>query len=174
MHRLPYSKVSQMRGRFQFLALFAAATVAAMPAQAASISATTSIHVVKPVLLSKLQDLDFGTLTFAGFTGARTITLSQAGVVSCATDIVCTGTAKAARFNLQGTNKLTANVTVTGGNLSNGSDTIPFTPIAPATVYTPNSGAPGVDFAVGGSISVSGTLLGGVYTGTLNVTAEYP
>ena len=39
------------------------------PATAAQTTAVTNVKVVKPVLLSKLQDMDFGTLTFAGFTG---------------------------------------------------------------------------------------------------------
>ena len=34
-------------------------------------------------------------------------------------------------------------ITVTGGILSNGTDSIPFSPDAPTTVYLPNSGAPG-------------------------------
>lgn len=154
--------------------LVAAALAAlAMPATAASTTAVTTVNVVKPVSLSKLQDLDFGTLTFAGFTGTRTITISQSGVLSCAADIVCSGTAKPARFNVQGTNKLTAYIRVSGGNLSNGSETIAFTPIAPASLYLPNSGAPGIDFNIGGSIVIDPALVGGIYSGTMNVTADY-
>jgi spore coat protein U-like protein len=156
------------------LAALAALSSLATPAAAATIAATTSVNVVKPVQLSKLQDLDFGTLTFSGYTGTRTISINQAGTFACATNIVCSGTPKPARFNIQGTNKMTALVTVTGGALSNGIDSIPFTPDAPSSIYTPNSGAPGVDFNVGGSLSVSSTLVGGTYTGTINVTADYP
>lgn len=145
----------------------------ASPATAASTTAVTAVNVIKPASLSKLQDLDFGTLTFAGFTGTRTVTISQSGVLSCAAEIVCSGTARPARFNLQGTNKMTASITVTGGSLSNGIDSIPFTHSAPASIYLPNSGAPGIDFAIGGSITVSPTLAGGIYSGTMNVTAEY-
>jgi len=36
-----------------------------------------------------------------------------------------------------------------------------------------NSGAPGLDFDVGGSLTISPTLVGGVYSGTMTVTAEY-
>jgi hypothetical protein len=161
------------RFRLSF-ALLAALSSAATPAAAATVSASTSVNVVKPVQLSKLQDLDFGTLTFSSFTGTRTITISQAGVFTCATGIVCSGTTKQAKFNVQGTNKVTATITVTGGTLSNGTDSIPFTADAPTGVYLPNSGAPGVDFSVGGSITVSPTLIGGTYTGTINVTADNP
>ena len=159
--------------RFRFALAVLAASLPATPALAAQTTAVTTVNVVKPVQLAKLQDLDFGTLTFSGFTGTRTITISQAGGFNCAADIVCSGAPKPARFNVQGTAKLTAGIVVTGGTLSNGTDSIPFTPSAPTSVYIPNSGQPGVDFAVGGTITVAPALLGGTYSGTLNVTAEY-
>jgi hypothetical protein len=37
----------------------------------------------------------------------------------------------------------------------------------------PNSGAPGIDFAVGGTITLSAALVGGTYTGTMTVTSDY-
>jgi hypothetical protein len=160
--------------RFRFsLALLVALQAIATPAYAASITASTSVNVVKPVVLAKLQDLDFGTLLFSSFTGPRTIVLSRAGVVTCATNIVCSGATKAARFNVQGTNNKVVLITVTGGTLSNGTDSIPFTPDAPASVTLTSSGVPGNDFDVGGSISVSPSLIGGTYSGTLNVTTDY-
>lgn len=155
------------------LLALAAAFAIAGPASAANISAVTSVNVVKPVSLSKLQDMDFGTLTFAGFTGSRTIALSRLGAITCAADIVCSGVAKQARFNVQGTNKLTVLLTYSGGVLSNGIDSIPFTANGPASVTLVNSGAPGSDFDVGGSLAISPALVGGVYTGTMTVTAEY-
>lgn len=157
-----------------FILLAAIATVAcAAPATAAQTSAVTAVNVIKPVSLTKVHDMDFGTLTFAGFTGTRTVTLSRLGVIGCAADIVCSGVAKQARFNLQGTKQLTILLSYSGGTLSNGTDSIPFTVNGPASMSLTNSGAPGTDFDVGGSLSVSPTLLGGVYTGTLTVTADY-
>lgn len=155
------------------LHLAAAAALIATPASAAQITAVTSVKVVKPVSITKLQDLDFGTLTFDTFTGTRTIALSRTGVRTCAADIVCSGPTLAAGFNLRGTNRLTVVITVGGGTLSNGVDSIPFTPDAPPTVTLTTSGIPGDDFYVGGSIAVSPTLVGGTYSGTLTVTAEY-
>lgn len=149
------------------------AALAPTPAGAASTTAATSVNVVKPVILSKLQDLDFGTLTFASFTGTRTVVLSRAGAVTCAADIVCSGTTKAARFNIQGTNNKVVLIGVTGGSLTNGTDTIPFTADAPQSVTLTSSGMPGSNFEVAGSISVAGTLLGGLYSGTINVTTDY-
>lgn len=156
------------------LSLAALATaLTATPAAAASIAAQTSVNVVKPASLLKLQDLDFGSLAFSSFTGPRTVVISAAGALTCAADIVCSGAPKAARFNLQGTNKQTVLITATGGTMSNGTDSIPFTPDAPFSTMLTNSGAPGVDFGLGGSISLSPGLVGGLYTGTMTVTAEY-
>jgi len=159
--------------RFAFFGALAITMVATAPASAASITAATGVNIVKPVSMTKLQDLDMGTLTFNSFTGSRTVVLSRAGLVTCATDIVCSGAPKAARFNVQGTNRLVVNIVVGGGTMGNGVDSIPFTPDAPQSITMINSGAPGLDFEVGGSITVSPTLVGGSYTGTLNVTAEY-
>lgn len=161
--------------RFSFPSLVAAALVTTpVAAEAANTTAAASVQVVKPVVLSKLQDLDFGTLSFAGFTGPRSIVLSRAGTVTCAADIVCSGATKAARFNVQGSNKVVVNISVSTGTLSNGTDSIPFTPDFPSTVTLTSSGIPGVDFEVGGTISVTSALVGGLYTGTINVTADNP
>ncbi len=162
-----------MRRLSLLLAALAATAAATNPASAATTTAVTTVNVVRPVSLSKLQDMDFGTLTFAGFTGTRTIVLSRAGAITCAADIVCSGVAKQARFNVQGTNKLTVLFTYSGGTLSNGIDSIPFTPDGQASIVMANSGAPGSNFDVGGSLEVSPTLIGGVYSGTMTVTAEY-
>ncbi len=150
-----------------------AATVLAIPANAAQTTAVTTVKVIRPVSLSKLQDMDFGTLSFAGFTGTRTITLSQAGTLTCAADIVCSGVPRQARFNVQGTNKMVILLTYTGGTLSNGVDSIPFTADGPASIMMTNSGAPGLNFDVGGTLTVDPTLIGGVYSGTMTVTADY-
>ena len=150
-----------------------ALAVAATPATAAQTTAATSVTIIKPVVLAKLQDLDFGTLTFASFAGTRTIVLSRAGAVTCATDIVCSGPTKLARFNVQGTNNKVVLISVTGGTLSNGTDNIPFTADAPASVTLTSSGVPGNNFDVGGSISVAGNLIGGLYSGTITVTTDY-
>jgi hypothetical protein len=147
--------------------------MSAVPAQAATITAVTTVNVAKPVQLIKLQDMDFGTVILSGFTGTRTVAISQAGVLTCGTNLVCSGPNKPARFNVQGFNKMTATIMVTGTTLSNGTDSIAFAPDAPASVYLPNSGAPGIDFAVGGTITLSAALAGGTYTGTMTVTSDY-
>jgi hypothetical protein len=154
-------------------ALLAAAATMATPAAAATVTATTTVNVAKPVQLMKLQDMDFGTVILSGFTSTRTVVINQAGTLTCGANLVCQGVPKPARFNIQGFNKMTATIAVTGGNLTNGTDTIPFTPDAPATIYLPNSGAPGIDFNVGGTITLTSALVGGTYTGTMTVTSDY-
>ena len=150
-----------------------AAVAAASPTSAASTTAGTTVNVVRPVSLKMLQDMDFGTLTFASFTGTRTIAVSRTGALTCTVDIVCSGVAKQARFNVQGSNKLVVLLSYSGGTLWNGADSIPFTANGPASITMTNSGAPGLDFDVGGSLTISPTLVGGVYSGTMTVTAEY-
>lgn len=147
--------------------------ILASPALAAQTTVVTAVNVVKPIALTKLQDMDFGTLTFSGFTGTRTIALSRLGVITCAADIVCSGVGKQARFNLSGVKQNTILITYSGGTLSNGTDSIPFTPNGQATMTLTNNGSPGSDFDVGGSLSIDSALVGGVYTGTMTVTADY-
>lgn len=168
-------KVSTMfHHRKLFAAAIGVAALAAAPASAATVTASASVNVVKPVQLTKLGDLNFGTVTFAGgSSGSATVTISQLGAVTCPAGATCTGTPAAARFNIQGTNKMTALLTVPSTTLSNGTDSMTFTPVAPTSIYLPNSGAPGIDFAVGGSISIGAANAGGTYSGSISVTADY-
>jgi Mat/Ecp fimbriae major subunit len=145
----------------------------AVPARAASTNATTGVAIVKPVALTKVRDLDFGTLSFTSFTGNRAVTLSRGGQFTCSANIVCSGVPKTARFNIQGSDKLVGLIRVAVSPLSNGLNTIALTPDAPLFVILIGSGAPGVDFDVGGTITIPPTASDGIYTGTLTVTADY-
>ena len=144
-----------------------------VPAHAAQVTGAAAIKVVKPLKLTKLQDLDFGTVTLSGAVGSQTISISQAGVVTCPASVVCAGTPTAARFNFQGSSRAVVNITVANISLSNGFDTIPFTANAPATVTLPNSGNTGIDIGVGGSVAIIDTVGGGLYSGTITITADY-
>ena len=68
---------------------------------------------------------------------------------------------------------MTVDIIVTGSTLSNGTDSIPFTARRAGQRLSAQFGRPGIDFAVGGTITLSSTLLGGTYTGTMTVTADY-
>jgi hypothetical protein len=153
--------------------LTAALLAAATPAHAAQITAVTSANIVKPVSLTKLQDMDFGTLLVENYAGTRTVTISRAGVVTCAADIACSGAPRQARFNVQGTNRLVVLISVASTGLVNGSDSIAFAPDAPSSVTLTSSGVPGNNFDVGGSLTVSGSIPAGLYSGTMTVTANY-
>jgi hypothetical protein len=72
---------------------------------------------------------------------------------------------------------MTINVASAASNLTNttsgGSETLSFTPDAPATVALGNSGAVGVNFTVGGAITIADTTVGGLYVGDIEVTVDY-
>jgi hypothetical protein len=142
-------------------------------ASAAQMTAAVTANVVKPVQLLKLQDMEFGTLLVPNYTGTRTVVLSRTGALTCGADIVCSGAPKQARFNVQGTNRMVVLISVSSAGLVNGTNTIPYAADAPTSITLTNSGAPGIDFDVGGTLTVSGTIPGGLYSGTLNVTADY-
>ncbi|MEO6582215.1 MAG: DUF4402 domain-containing protein [Sphingomicrobium sp.] len=161
----------------------AALALTATPALAAPVSpnqnATATARIVKPLTLSWVQNLNLGTvlLSGAGAWSGAVVSVSQAGALTCANpNVVCSGAVQAARYNVRGTNNqlvyITApNVTLTSAN--NPLDTLLMTVSNPGSVMLTNSGAPGVDFNLGGSITVSSTTGDGVYSGTFNVTVDY-
>jgi len=146
---------------------------AASPAGAAQITAATSAKVIKPVSLTKLQDMDFATLLVTNYAGSRNVVMSRAGALTCPAEITCSGAPKQARFNLQGTNNTLVLISITSAGLVNGGNAIPFTADAPTTITLTNSGAPGMDIDVGGTLTVDGSIPGGVYSGTMTITANY-
>jgi hypothetical protein len=153
------------------------AVVAAVPATAATVTAQVTAKVVKPLALTALQDMQFGSMLLGpgNWTGENVV-ISQAGVRTCPADVVCSGSALPARFNVTGTNNNTATVTVpnvTMVNLADSTKTLTLVPNAPASVAITNSGAPGYNFSVGGSIALSSTTADGDYAGTLTVTVDY-
>jgi hypothetical protein len=143
------------------------------PAQAAQITIQANANVVKALTFTSKQDLDFGTVMPAA-TGTTTVSISSAGAINCPAAATCTGAARPAIFNLQGTNKGVVRITVAASNLINSvnGSTISFTPVAPGTVTLTNSGAPGTDFNVGGSIAIPSTA-DGTYIGNIDVIADY-
>lgn len=164
-------------------AVVAALALTAAPALAAPVgpdrNATATARIVKPLVLTWEQDLDLGTILLSGagaWTGA-VVGVSQAGVLSCAnTNVTCSGAVQPARYNVAGTQGQVVNITAPNVTLVNQNDntqTLLMTVSSPGTVTLSNSGAPGNDFNLGGSISVSSTTLDGVYLGTFNVTVDY-
>ncbi len=160
--------------RWKLAALVLAGVVPFSNAYAAMTTIQANAKVVKSLTLTAKQNLDFGTITLSGTTGTYTVTVAQSGTLICPSGATCAGTARQAILNVQGSNAQVVRITVAGANLVNSANgsTIAFTPDAPATVTLTNSGSPGKDFNVGGSIAVPSTA-DGTYTGNVEVTVDY-
>lgn len=164
----------------------AALTLAATPAAAAptgpatgSRNATATARIVKPLVLTHVQDMNFGTILQSGagtWTGA-VVKVNLDGTLTCAsTNVVCSGTVATARYNVAGTNNQRVFITAPNFDITNANDGTKLTVTVDkglGYVDLTNSGAPGKDFDLGGSISVDSATTGGVYTGSFNVTVDY-
>lgn len=164
------------------LARFAAALVCLAPlgpsVHAATVTAAVIANGVKPLLLTKIQDFDLGSVTLGSGTWSNaTVSLSQAGVLSCANaNITCTGAATVASYNVQGSKQNTVQISVPNVTLVNQSDsrqTLTLVTSAPASLVLTNSGFPGSDFSIGGAVTLNSTTAAGTYVGTFNVTVDY-
>jgi hypothetical protein len=158
-------------------AAFTATGAAAAPVTATS-DATATARIIRPLQLTSTQNLDLGTIVLTG-AGAynATVAIDRDGAFDCdgnSGNVVCSGTPQEAVYNVTGTQG--QDVTIAAGDVtltgSNGG-TLTLTPDYAASVTLTNSGAPGLDFGVGGSITVADTTVDGVYTGTFAVTADY-
>lgn len=152
----------------------------ASPADAVSpaTQATATAKIYKPLTISSVQSLNFGTIVLTGATfSGEVVSINQAGALSCGSNpgvvLTCSGGAQAAQYKLVGTNNATVQITCPGFNLT-GPGTLAFTPNAPATVNLGAAGATtGFTFSIGGSITLASTTPDGVYSGTFQVTADY-
>ena len=161
----------------RFLVALAASQCAAT-AHAASVNVSVNATALKPLEITKLQDLDLGTITLGPGTWSNAVVaLSQLGVFVCLPiNITCSGATSVARYNVQGSNKGLVTISapnVTLVNQNDSSQRLTLVVDSPSAVLLPNSGQPGVNFSIGGSITVSSTTAGGTYVGTFNVTADY-
>lgn len=165
------------------LAAGVALALAATPAAAAPTSpnknATATARIVKPLTLTWVQDLNLGTILLSGaapWSGA-VVSIDRNGQFSCTNaNVTCSGTTQVARYNVTGTNNQTVNITAPNVVLTNANDatqTLTMTVDNPGSVVLPNSGNTGVNFNLGGSITVNSSTLDGVYSGTFNVTVDY-
>lgn len=166
-----------LRRRYIAVAAAAGAIAFATPASGASVNAQAKAKVVKPLTLRAVQDLDLGTLILGpGDWSGASVNLSPGGVLTCGANLTCSGATQPAIYNIAGSNGQTATIQapdVTLVNLSDPSKTLILAVDGPTSVTLTNSGTKGVDFPLGGSISVDSTTLGGEYLGTFEVTAEY-
>jgi hypothetical protein len=165
------------RKGFTAIVLAASALLAAAPARAAP-SVTVQASIVKPLILTWLQDLDLGSVALGpGTWSGATVAISRTGVFSCTNPtLTCTGATQAAAYNVSGTNNRTVFINAPNVTLVNQSDptqTLTLVVDSPGNVLLTNSGPPGTNFSLGGSITVNSTTAGGTYAGTFNVTVDY-
>ena len=161
-------------------ATVAALAVSATPALAvnASSNASARARIFQPLKLKSTQSLDLGIIVLSG-------TASYTSTVGIAKDctfnshgnsgnVTCSGAHQYAVYNLQRSNNQPVTVQSGTVTLADGNgNTIDLTPDHDAVVTLTNSGSPGTDFNVGGSIQVTDATVEGVYTGTFAVTADY-
>lgn len=158
-------------------AAFALATpAAAAPVGVSGVKPQAKARVIRPLTLSGVRDLDFGTIVLGAVdTGGEAVSVSTAGALTCGTGgLTCSGTPLTGRYNVTGTQGQVITVAATSSTLtgSNGG-TLTFVPALPANFSLPNSGAPGANFDVGGSITIFPTTVDGVYAGDMEVTVDY-
>lgn len=153
--------------------------IAALPQPAVAVTQNASVNasVIKPLTLTSLQNLDLGTITLGlGTWSGATVGISRTGAFSCDAKLVCTGAPQVARYNVTGTNKMVVLITAPNVTLVNQSDatqTLTLVVDKPASVALTSSGAPGNNFDLGGTISLSSTTTTGTYSGTFQVTVDY-
>jgi hypothetical protein len=164
---------------FRATALALGSAIAAQPAAAASSQdAAVNSKVVKPLTVSWVQDLDLGTITLApGSWSNASVGISRAGLFSCTDpNVTCTGATKVARYNITGSNNQTVRITAPNVTMTNQADstkTLVLVVDSPGSVLLTSSGAPGVNFSLGGTLNLSSTTAAGTYAGTFNVTVDY-
>ena len=159
-------------------AAFLLAIELARPAGAATNVVTVQAQLSKPVTLEWVQDLDLGSLTLGPGTWSNAkVSISRAGAFSCPTaNVTCTGATQVATYNVTGNNGQVIRITAPNVTLVNQSDptqTLTMVVDSPASVTLTNSGKPGVNFSIGGSITVNSTTASGTYSGTFDVTIDY-
>ena len=146
----------------------AVAALTATPALAATDQGVATANVVAPITITHTTGaaLDFGA--FAAASGQVSVT---AGGFGSSTGVVQLGTVSADSFDVAGDSGRTFSITLTGGTVSNGTDTMSFTTTAATTGTLSGLGA--ASFTVGGTLSVAGTESAGTYTGSYDATVEY-
>ena len=154
------------------------AMVGIAPVQAATNVVQVQATVAKPLTLAWIQDLDLGSIAIGPGTWSNaTVSISRAGVFSCANaNITCSGSSQVATYNVTGNNNDVVRINVPNVTLVNQSDptkTLTLIVDSPTSITLTNSGKPGSNFSIGGSITLNSSTVGGTYAGTFNVTINY-
>lgn len=160
------------------ISMLAATALPVADARAATVVAAVQAKPVKPLSLASVQSLDLGSIILGpGTWSGATIGISRAGVFTCgSSNVTCTGTASVATYSVSGSNNEVVRITAPNVTLTNQGDptkTLTLVVDSPGTVTLATGGKKGTDFSLGGSIALSSTTAGGLYSGTFNVTVDY-
>lgn len=156
------------------LAATAATGLFASPAMAQSVEPfTATATIVKPLELTKVSDLDFGTITMGSGLTSSDVVVTQSGAGStCGANLTCTAPTPGS-FTIAGVGLQGVDISYTApASLDDGAgNTVAFTADAPAsvTLLADGTGA----FGFGGTITVDAATVDGVYSATFDVTAAY-
>ena len=149
----------------------------AAPASAASVNAQAKAKVLKPLALIALQDLDLGTVILSpGTWSGATVALSRSGALACSAIVTCSGATQVAQYKITGSNNQVILINAPDVTMTNQADSTQILTLVvdgPGTITLPNSGNTGINFPLGGSITLDSTTAAGTYVGTFEVTAEY-
>jgi hypothetical protein len=162
----------------KYLVGAALAAAAAAPAAAASApnskDATAKALILIPLTLTKLQDLDFGTVVTSSSSG--TVTIPADGSTEIVTGGVTPTSAPAAPAQFAGAGSpnqqvnlfLAPPATIKDGN----GNSIPISMNLESTTITIDS-TRAFTVGVGGTVTIGANQPDGVYTGTFTVLAQY-
>jgi hypothetical protein len=149
----------------------------AAPASAQSTpttQATANATIRKPLIISRVSDLSFGNVLLGSGTFTANVTVAQNGTLTCPAPLTCSGSTAAATYNVSGNKSQQVNITAdTSLTLTSANGTLTMAVNAPANVVLTNSGSPGTNFGIGGTLTLTDQTPDGVYSGTFNVTANY-
>jgi hypothetical protein len=158
----------------------AALTLASTPAIAAPTGssngpATAHAKIVKPLTLESVANMEFGDITVQD---AGVATMDAAGAITCTGGLTCAATGTPAEYKVTGTNNQIVYITKPNVTLTNTVN--PGTPLTlvlnghgPTQQLLPNSGSTGINFTLGGEITIAASTLEGDYNGDLAVTVDY-
>lgn len=157
-------------------ALVAAVAITATPALANPATATATANIVKPLEITKDDDLNFGTITMGSTLTTSDVTVAASSGATAVCDgvmLVCTDPSNPASFDVAGVGDLVADLSYDTNptELENvDGDTVPFTLDGATTVTLTN----GVGrFYAGGTITVTSATKPGVYSADFEVSADY-
>ena len=156
------------------------AAVASASAEAAPVSAPANgkAIILVPLKLTKVQDLDFGTVVTSAASGSVVVDPST-GVATPSGGVTLVGsTSTAAQFDFAGTANQQVDFSVSSSLpillLDGVGDTLPLTALnLSATTATVDPTTLTVQVGVGGTIGVNANQPDGVYSNTFDVTANY-